>query len=272
MPAVAVQSWSLHRALGRPVAPGSFPWPGGMAEHRGDGLDLLELPGQLRQHGYDAVQLCHFQLPSRSAAYLAELRSALEGAGIALDALLLDTGDLASPEVGDEVETWVAGWIDDAVALGAARIRVVGGRQAPSLAAITASATRFRRLADAAPGIRVVTENWHELLATPDAVLSFLEQTEGRVGLLIDLGNWSGPTRHADLARIARFAETCHAKCHVTADGTALDAADYSAALRVLADAGFDGTLALVFEGPGDDAWAGMAAERAIVRRVFPGV
>ncbi|MBE7217855.1 MAG: helix-turn-helix transcriptional regulator, partial [Caulobacteraceae bacterium] len=41
-----------------------------------------------------------------------------------------------------------------------------------------------------------------------------------------------------------------------------LDAADYAASLRVLADAGFDGPLALVFEGPGDDAWAGMADER----------
>ena len=269
MPTVAVQSWSLQRVLGNPVADDAFPWPGGMTPHRGDGLELLRLPAELALRGYDTVQLCHFQLPTWDRGYLADLRGALADAGVALDAVLLDTGDLSSPDASDEVERWCAGWIEDAAALGASRIRLVGGRQAPEAAAITASATRFRRLAEAAPGIRVVSENWHELLSEPEAVLRFLDETQGLVGLLIDLGNWSGPTKYEDLARIAPFAETCHAKCHVTPDGTALDEDDYARSLRVLADAGFDGPLALVFEGPGEDAWAGMAAERAIVARVL---
>ena len=41
MVVAAVQSWSLQRTLGRPVAEGSFPWPGGMTPHPGDGLPLL---------------------------------------------------------------------------------------------------------------------------------------------------------------------------------------------------------------------------------------
>jgi sugar phosphate isomerase/epimerase len=269
MPVTAVQSWSLQRTLGRPVAEGSFPWPGGMGSHIGSGLSLLELPALLVERGYRVLQLCHFQLPSRDPAYLADLRAALEDAGIELDALLLDTGDLSSPDRGDEHERWTSGWVADAAALGARRIRVIGGRQAPSSEALHASAVRLSRLADEGHGVRIVTENWHELLAGPDAVLRLLDETEGQVGLLIDLGNWSGPTKYEDLARIAPFAETCHAKCHATADGSALDEPDYVRSLGVLADAGFDGPLALVFEGPGEDEWAGMDAERAIVRGVF---
>jgi sugar phosphate isomerase/epimerase len=271
VPVTAVQSWSLQRTLGRPVAAGSFPWPGGMASNPGVGLPLLDLPAHLADRGFRVAQLCHFQLPSREAGYLADLRGALDDAGITLDALLLDTGDLSSPDAGDEHEAWTRGWIADAAALGARRIRVIGGRQAPSTDAIRASAARFRRLAEDAPGVRIVTENWHELLSGPDAVLQLLEETQGLVGLLIDLGNWKGATKYDDLRRIAPFAETCHAKCHSTADGTALDRADYVRSLEVLAEAGFDGPLALVFEGPGDDEWSGLETERDIVREVFPG-
>ena len=128
MPTVAVQSWSLQRVLGRPVAGDAFPWPGGMAPRRGDGLELLRLPDELALRGYRTVQLCHFQLPTRDRGYLADLRGALADAGVGLDALLLDTGDLSSPEVGDEAERWAAGWIEDAAALGASRIRLIGGR------------------------------------------------------------------------------------------------------------------------------------------------
>ncbi len=269
MPIAAVQSWSLQRTLGGPVAAGSFPWPGGMAEHPGGGTALLDLPAQLAERGYGVVQLCHFQLPSRDAGYLADLRGALDDAGIELDALLLDTGDLSSPDRGDEHERWIGGWIADAAALGGHRIRIIGGRQAPTAEAVHASAARFRRLASDAHGVRIVTENWRELLAGPDEVLQLLEETQGDIGLLIDLGNWSGATKYDDLARIAPFAETCHAKCHASAEGTALDEDDYVRSLEVLADAGFDGPLALVFEGPGDDEWAGLDAERTIVRRVF---
>jgi sugar phosphate isomerase/epimerase len=242
-----------------------------MTGRPGSASALLQLPAELARRGYRTLQLCHFHLPTRDAGYLAELRAALADAGVDLDALLLDTGDLSDAEEGDAVERWTRGWIADAAALGATRIRLVAGRQAPSPEAIAASAARFRRLAAGSDGVRVVTENWHELLSGPDAVLRFLELAGGDVGFLIDLGNWSGPTKHDDLRRVAPHAETCHAKCHALPDGSALDEADYLASLEVLAEAGFDGPLALVFEGPGEDVWAGLDAERALVQRVFPG-
>src|SRR5262245_39111466 len=98
-----VSTWSLHRTLGRFVAADS-------AVHGGrffdtvpspHGLTLLDLPAELRHHGYDTVQICHFHLPQRSPAYLNELRAVLAASEIALDALLIDDGDLTHPDDAD---------------------------------------------------------------------------------------------------------------------------------------------------------------------------
>ncbi|MBI4900350.1 MAG: sugar phosphate isomerase/epimerase, partial [Actinobacteria bacterium] len=94
----AVHDWSLHRTLGRFVSDHANPpgASGGMRPTEPDAgaLALLDLPSELAARGYDTVQLCHFHLPSRDRSYLDELRSALGDAGIALDALLVDAGDL----------------------------------------------------------------------------------------------------------------------------------------------------------------------------------
>ncbi|HEU0163894.1 MAG TPA: sugar phosphate isomerase/epimerase, partial [Thermomicrobiales bacterium] len=231
------------------------------------GLSLLDLPAQLREHGYDALQLCHFHLPSRSASYLAELRESLAGSRIELDALLVDDGDLTSDKDGDLVEGWIGEWLDTAATLGARRVRLSAGRSTPSAETVQESATRLARLAANHPEVRVITENWQEL--TPDAgtVLSLLELAGDGVGLMIDLGNWSGPDKYAELARIAPLAESCHAKCHFT--GSVADGEDYLASLAILKESGYDGPLALIYDGRDDDEWTKLDVEYEMVTRVF---
>lgn len=265
----AVSTWSLHRTLGRFTGSDSA-FNGGRfidSEPSPDGLSVLELPAELRQRGYGAVQICHFHLPSRSPGYLAELRAALDEAGIALDALLIDDGDLTSPETADRAEAWIGGWLETATALGAQRARVCAGRSAPTPDTLRASADRLGRLAAAHPGVRVVIENWMELLPGADAVLALLDATGDTVGLLIDLGNWSGPDKFTELARIAPLAETCHAKCRFL-EGVP-DRDNFETSLRVLKEAGYDGPLALIYDGPDNDEWAALETEYEIARSVF---
>ncbi len=232
-----------------------------------DGLSLLELPAELRAHGFETLQIVHFHLPSRDQAYLNELRAALDASGVTLDALLIDDGDLASPDGADAAEAWIGEWLDTAIALGAKRARVGAGKADPSPDTIRASATRLARLAASQPDIRVVTENWWAMLPDADAVLALLQETGDSVGLLIDLGNWSGPDKYEGLARIAPLAETCHTKCKFSASGP--DCEDFRRSLQVLADAGFDGPLALVYDGPDDDEWTCLDIEYGIVTEVF---
>jgi sugar phosphate isomerase/epimerase len=267
----AVSTWSLHRTLGGFVADDPLPDGDSGFTPTGPvgGVSLLELPQLLAQHGYDTVQICHFHLPHRDAGYLAELRDSLASEGITLDALLIDAGDLVHPDDADAHESWIAGWLDDASALGARRARVVAGKQAPTPERLAQSSQRLRRLADGRSDLRVVTENWMSLLPSPTEVHQVLDGTDGTVGLLIDLGNWTGPDKYDQLASIGSLAETCHAKCHtLPGDGAPLDTEDYRRSLQVLVDAGFTGPLALVYDGPDDDEWARLDAEYAVVTQV----
>jgi sugar phosphate isomerase/epimerase len=260
-----VSTWSLHRTLGRFAAPDSaylggpfMPVPPESA-----GLTLLDLPAELKRHGYDAVQICHFHLPERSPGYLRQLSGALDTAGIALEMLLIDDGD----PTDDRSEPWLNEWLNVAAALGAKRARIMAGRAAPTPELIRTAAQRLVRLADAHPEVRIVTENWLGMMPDAQAVRSFLAETGDVVGLLIDLGNWRGPGKYDELAAIAPLAESCHAKCHV-ADGE-LGAEDFRRSLRVLKDAGYAGPLALIYDGPDADEWTWLGREQALVDEVF---
>ncbi|ABS04165.1 Xylose isomerase domain protein TIM barrel [Kineococcus radiotolerans SRS30216 = ATCC BAA-149] len=249
----AVHAWSLDRTLGRFRA-GTTTEP--------TGLPLLELPAALRDHGYRTVQLCHFHLPHREDTYLAELRTALAEAGVVLDAFLVDDGDLTHPGEGAREEARISSYLADAAALGATRIRVVAGRTRTGTAQADSSAA-LGRIAARAGDLRVVTENWGDVTRDAADVRAVLDPLDGAVGLLVDLGNWTGPGKYADLAEVAPYAETCHAKAHW--NGNVVDEVDYRTSLSSILDAGYSGPLALVYDAAADDEWAGLAVQRAIV-------
>lgn len=264
----AVSTWSLHRTLGNFVAEGS-------AVAGGRAMDLPPVPAQHRlldvlpaiaDRGYDAVHICHFHLASRDAAYLAALRQALTANRLVLDTFLIDSGDLTAPDA-DRHDAWYDAWLEVAEALGARRARICAGRSAPTPDLLRASGERLARLAAAHPGVRVVTENWLEM--TPDATSTraVLDSAGDGVGLLIDLGNWTGPDKYAQLAALAPRAETSHAKCHYSASGP--DDADFRRSLTVLKEAGFTGPLCLIYDGPDPDEWANLAHEWDIAASIF---
>lgn len=266
-PAKAVHTWSLFRTLGRLVAPGSMP-SGSMPEGGSGGLDLLDLPAELSRHGYTSAQLCHFYLRSRSDDHLGEVRDSFASAGVEIECLLIDDGDLTDPVRGDEQQQWISGWLEAAETLGVARARVVAGQQPPTPATLRHSAGRLSELADQHREIRVVTENWHALLHDAESVNAVLDATEGRVGFLIDLGNWKGPGKYAELAAVASRAETCQAKV-TTDDRGAIDEQDYRRCLTVLRDAGYTGPLAMVYDGPDPDEWGHLDQAHRTVSSVF---
>jgi hypothetical protein len=266
-PTKALHTWSLFRTLGRYVAPGSMP-SGGLPESAGPPPALLELPAELARHGYRSAQLCHFYLSRRDPAYLAEVRAAFAEAEVTLECLLVDDGDLAHPTDGDAQRDWVSSWLEVAEELGTARARVVAGQQRPEEATLAASARRLRELTDRHRDLRLVTENWHALLPDAATVVDLLDRTEGQVGFLVDLGNWKGPHRHADLGAVAGRAESCQAKVHTRPDGR-LDLEEYRTSLEILAGAGYTGPLALVHDGPDPDEWGRLEDAYAVVRSVF---
>lgn len=266
----AVSTWSLHRTLGNFSAPGSEIGGGKMAgpPELESGLTLLELIPELASRGYTTLQIVHFHLASSDEGYVASVREALAGHNITLDMLLIDAGDLTAPNTELQL-AWYNHWLNVAAQLGAERARLCVGRSQPTEELLRISGMHLGALGHAHPQVRVVTENWMEM--TPDAatLLTALDAAGENVGLLIDLGNWSAPEKYAELARIAPRSESCHAKCSFDENGP--DEDDYRQCLTILKDAGFTGPIALIYDGPDDDEWAGLETEWRIVQDVFAG-
>lgn len=261
---LSVSSWSLKRELGAPEFYGvgdELPF----RSHRRDAL--LQLPAKLRDFGIQTLELCHFHLPSREENYLAELRDALQKSDIELWSFLIDSGDISHAENGAHDAQWIEDWFSVAQKLNAKNARVVGGRTDGD-GALQRACDAFRVLDVAAQthNLRLLTENWSGVLATPNGVRELLETLEGRVGLCFDFGNWDalGEGKYDALQQIAPFAESCHAKAHFETNQN-IDRRDYARCLDLLRAANFSGPFTLIFDSAGDE-WRGLEIEREIVR------
>lgn len=263
---LSVSTWSLHRTLGDPAAYGvgqDIP----VNTHNRGVYSLLELPERIAAAGIHTMEICHFHLPTLDTGYLSELSAALKAAHVELFSLLVDDGDVTHPRDGERDRIWISQWLNVARMLGAQRMRVAAGKSMPTPEALERSYQALRRLASEAKeqGIRLMTENWFTLLSTPEAVLTLFERLEGEVGLCFDFGNWKGDEKYAALAKIAHLAESCHAKASFTSPYI-VDEADYIRCLDITRQANFAGPYTLIYDGPDDNEWEGLAREIPLVQ------
>jgi sugar phosphate isomerase/epimerase len=266
---IAVSTWSLHRLLGV-TYPHDLTTPEIGPEQASYGTgdeSLLGLPSVLANHGYHRLEIVSFHLRSRDPIYLAELRDQLRISKVRLQTLLIDAGDISHPEHGGRDQNWIAGWIEVANELGAENARIIAGKQKPTRDALDRSVRALTALAEGNSGssVRLVTENWFDLLAEPAHVHYLLDRLEGRVGLLADFGNWGGATKYSDLQSIFGRAELCHAKAQYV-DGD-LDEADYGECVRVAEAAGYTGPYTLIFDSEIPGEWTGLQQERDFIVR-----
>jgi sugar phosphate isomerase/epimerase len=264
---IAVSTWSLHRHLGT-TYPHQIPADVGPVEETyGVGTEsLLDLPSALNNHGYHRMELVSFHLPSRDPVYLSELREQLKVTGVTLQTLLIDAGDITDPEHGARDTRWIAGWIETANALGAENARIIAGKQPPSNDAMNRAVLALRELEEGNAGsaVRLVTENWHALLPSATEVNELLDRLEGRIGLLMDFGNWTGRDKYDQLSKIAGRAELCHAKAQFI-DGD-LDAGDFGRCIDLAEAAGYAGPYTLIFDSEVPvNEWDGLALERDFI-------
>jgi sugar phosphate isomerase/epimerase len=220
--------------------------------------------------GIDRLHICHFHLASRDPAYLGEVSAALADAGVGLETLLIDDGDITRPAERERDIDWIGRWIGTAAALGAKRARVIGGKQKPTPETLALAVAGLGELArrGRSEGVRIITENWLDLLAGPREVIHVLDRLDGEVGLLADFGNWKGSGKYADLAAVFGRAEDSHAKAHFPRAGE-MDADDFGRCLTVADQAGYDGPCTLIYEGADADEWEAVAIERDFVRDYF---
>jgi sugar phosphate isomerase/epimerase len=270
-PIIAVSTWSLHRTVGLTWwdKPGE---PAVEKEAYGKGsIQVLDLPAAVRKHGITHLQLGHFHVPRRDKAWLREFRAAARDADIAISSLLIDDGDISLAPTHKRDVAWINGWIDLAAEVGAKTARVVAGKQKPSADALALSVAGLKELAShgKSVGVRVITENWHDLLSSPKEVHHVLDAVGDDLGLLVDFGNWKGPGKYDDLASIMPRAEDTHAKCSFSAKldmPGAMDRDDYGKCVIIADNADYAGPYTLIYDGPDDDEWTGLAMEAQFIR------
>jgi len=264
----AVSTWSLHRLLGPtyPYSPDPAKSAARQEPYGAGGASLIELPKQLAERGIHRLEVCSFHLPSLDPAYLAEFRAAMKASGILFQTLLVEDGDPSHPDNGERDIRWMAGWIEIAKALGAENMRVIAGKQKPSEENLQRALTNLKWLAAQAEGsgVRVVVENWFDLLPAPKEMNWLLDGLEGKIGLNGDLGNWAAPAKYAGLADIMGRAELCHAKADYKATG--LDAEDYGKCLEASRSAGYAGPFTLIYDSPFfADEWDGILLQKTFI-------
>jgi hypothetical protein len=239
---------------------------------------LLELPAEMASRGYDCYDLSNLLLPSIDRGYLAELRSAFEASNVELFQLLIDTGEVGSPDPGESRASieHTKFWIDVAAQLGASGVRYVPGDSEPTPETMRSTAAVFRELYDFAArhGLKPATENYRIFTTDADNLLQLVELSERDYGWIADTGNPKGPGKYDGLEKLFKGATSMHAWALPKEDGKP-DKEEFRRCLTMARDKGFDGPIML--HGAyamnnfawAPDLWSGIDAMRDEVLSVF---
>jgi sugar phosphate isomerase/epimerase len=205
-------------------------------------IELTALPEEARRHGLQYLEVCHFQIPSVEKEYLEHLKQSFLRAGLGFHTLLVDYGDISSPdEIRREADlSYIRGWVDVAAKAGATAVRVVAGEQrAGEAAAIVRSCEALEQLAayGAQLGVRIVTENFRQLTSTVSSWTEIVQKLNGTVPTIIDFGNFLVEEKSDGIAYGASFAHSVHAKPIERPDGS-IDAEEFRSMLGILSNRG----------------------------------
>lgn len=241
---IAIGGWSLHREI--------------LVERR---LTLLEIPRFCAEEfGIKGIELNSPFFASTELSYLDRLRKAVDEVGARVVNIPVDrVGNLA--EADKRVRTQgiqqLRRWFSIAKGLGALHIRVNTGRaEIVDEAVIRRVIEGYRRLAEEAErtGVKLLLENHGGISADPDNIVRIVEGVGSEhFGTCPDWGNFAPEIRYESLEKISPYMFVAHAKMYEfdpRGDETTIDV---ERCIDIHRAAGFDGYLAVEFEGEGDE-------------------
>jgi len=261
---LSISSWSLHRCLG------PLRWTYWNTETKRQDthiqeqpqeLELLALPQEAARRGLRYLELCHFHFPSTANEYLSELKQAFAAADVVFHTLLVDYGDISSPDEERRASDidYLTQWVEIAAKSGASAVRIVAGEQPPEDAAAYArcgEALRQLQQAAAPLGVEIVTENFRQLTSTVDSWTQVMQTVGPGFHTIVDFGNLRSEEKLAGIAYGTPLAHSIHAKPAYDDNGN-LDTADFARMLAVLRQLNCDVPISIIFDREGD-MWAGI--------------
>lgn len=181
-------------------------------------MTLLELPGVVRGLDLDLLELCSTFFESQTAAYLTEVRKAIDDAGLRIPNIAVDGPNISLADDvarGVHLET-VKQWFHVAHAVGATSIRVnSGGDVDASDTELERIVEGYRALAEmgAGEGIGVLIENHGGASYKPRNIKHFLDAVGSPwFGSCPDAGNFPDGTWEEGIAVMAPYARSTHIK------------------------------------------------------------
>lgn len=252
---LAISSWTVHGALGKVwYEPDENNGMVNKSDAHPATLTLLDLPAHMANDGIYVLELCNFHLPSIDDSYLAQLKSALESAGVTLANLLIDTGNLSAVNNLPDIEM-TKRWQEVAAKLGAKGTRIDCGTEPATPETIKRSAEALRELVDYGNslGITTTTENWRTTSIEPDNLFAIMTQVDRPIKLCVDFGNAEKTAdKYATLERLMPRANSIHCKGHF--DGMTLDEDEFHQSLNFIKKYDFSGHISLIDDGT-DNEW-----------------
>ena len=213
-------------------------------------LPLLELPQQLKEHNIPLLELCHFHLPETTPEYLQAFRKALQDADIKLYSLLIDLGDVASPDDAKRTADLqeIKYWIDIAALLGAEQVRIVAGNQEATPEVIARSSKHLLELSEYAQtkGLYTSTENWQKTSQNADDLLEIL-RSQNQIRLIVDIGNAEGLNKYQTLAKLLPQGHSVHFKVRYLDNGSIEDN-DLNKVIELIQHSHFSGAITLIYD------------------------
>ena len=270
---IATSSWTLHDTLGRVYYEHDEAGKGAnRSDHDGPALSLLELPAFVAKDGIYVLEICHFHFPTTDHPFLDALKQALADAGVELANVLVDTGNLSNPDEQErrtDIEM-TKRWQRVAAHLGAGGVRIDCGTEAATPAAKARSATALQELANhgAGLGLTTTTENWRTTSLQPQDLLEIMAQVEHPLNLCVDFGNAAkSADKYATLQALLPRGTSLHCKGDFSDSGLDLD--EFQRCLGLVKASGFDGHIALIYDGF-DDEWQKVLDLKSRVEDYFP--
>jgi sugar phosphate isomerase/epimerase len=206
--------------------------------------------------GLGATELTGYYFPKDvTPEYLLSLRARTHRLGLAISGTAIGN-DFCLPQ-GEQRQRQLQDcrdWIDYASIMGAPVIRIFAGKvpagdsEGDAIARCVEGINQSLKYA-AEKGVMLALENHGGVTATPDQMLSIVEQVDDSpwFGVNFDSGNFRTADPYGDLARIAPYAVNAQVKVSIAPNGQR-QPADFNRILTILRDADYRGYVALEYE------------------------
>jgi L-ribulose-5-phosphate 3-epimerase len=260
---ISLAQWSLHRTL------------------RAGELDHLDFARVTREFGIDAVEYVNTFFMDRATdpAYLAEMNRRAADHGVYQHLIMCDReGRLGDPDatLRQQAVDNHRKWIDAAVTLGCAMIRVNAASAGSWDEQVALAADGLRRLTEhgADAGISVVVENHGGISSNGRWLAEVARRVDhARFGTLPDFGNFNTGggevyDRYVGVAELMPFARAVSAKSHDFDEAGNETGTDYRRMMKIVTDAGYRSWVGIEYEGSRLGEREGVAATRRLLETI----